>query len=452
MSKTFAGLLILVGGVIGCNRAAPDAQKPAASQPGAPTIAIVHPEKKELRRTVEQPGIIAATEETRLFAKLPGFVSLIAVDPKKAAAGEADPRVDIGSRVAAGQVLAELAIPEMERESKQKAALVKEAEAQIELSKKGLAAAEAGVASSKAMVSEAKAGLERGQALYDRWRSESDRIAGLVKGGVIDQQSRDETNYQFRAAEATRNEAVAKLASANADVQRSEAARAKAVADVVAAEAKLDVAKAEAARVMALLGYTKIAAPYDGVVTQRSINTGDFLAGGGKEGVFAVARLHPVRIVTHVPEVDAGLVQPGLAVRIAVQALPGEEFTGKIARTSWSLEPGSRTLRVEVDLPNKEDRLRPGMYVYARIVVPMPENWTAPAAAIGKAADDSIMYFADDGKARRVQVQVARGDGKLTQVLRYKKTAEAGWSEFTGAESIATPAAALSDGQAIPSK
>ena len=103
--------------------------------------------------------------------------------------------------------------------------------------------------------------MGRAQALYDRWQSEVTRIAELVQSGVIDVQTRDETQNQFKAAEAARNEATAKVASAEAAVTKAEADRDKAAADVDAAEARLEVAKAEVGRLAALLGYTKITRP-----------------------------------------------------------------------------------------------------------------------------------------------------------------------------------------------
>lgn len=441
-------LLILAAGAVipaGCNRQAPP---PTGSTAAGPAVSVVKPERRAIKRVVEQPGAVQPFEETRLYAKLPGFVKAIGTDPTRPGANH---QIDIGSRVTAGQLLAEIAIPEVEQEAKQKAALVKQAEAEVEQAKKALAAADAGIASAQAQVAEAKAGMSRAQALYDRWQSEVTRISGLVQGGVIDSQTRDETQNQFRAAEATRTEVAAKVATAEAGVRKSQADRDKATADVVAAEAHLEVARADVGRLAALLGYARIAAPFDGVVTHRAINTGDFLSVAGKEGVFSVARLDPVRVVVQVPEADAGLVRDGLPVRIAVQALDGPELTGKVTRTSWSLEPGSRTLRAEIDLPNKDGRVRPGMYVYARVTAELPEAWSVPAAAVGKANDEFVIYLVENGKAVRAPVQVLRGDGQFTQVRGYKKAGAADWVAFTGSESVATPAAAVTDGQAVPS-
>jgi multidrug efflux pump subunit AcrA (membrane-fusion protein) len=443
----FAAALFLALG--GCNRNSTPTN--AAATAAATPITLVKPERKVIERVIEQPGAVMPSEETKLFAKFPGFVKTIGVDVQRNGEGKRA-LIDIGSKVIAGQLLAELAIPELQQEAKQKAALVRQSEAEVEQARKGLISAEAGVASAKAMVAEANAGLSRGQALYDRWKSEADRMSGLVRGGVIDNQTRDETLNQFKAAEATRNEAVAKVATAEADVRKSDAARGKAIADIAAAEAELEVAKAGVSRVNALLSYTKITAPYDGVVTQRSINTGDFLSGNGKEGVFSVARLDPVRVVAQVPEADAGLIAEGLPVRLTVQSLPGKELRGTVARTSWSLEPGSRTLRTEIDLPNKDAAVRPGMYVYTRITAPLPAAWAVPATAVGKFNDEPVVYFVADGKAERTSVQVLRGDGKFTQLHRYKKSGAVDWTDFNGSESIASPASALTDGQSLPAR
>jgi RND family efflux transporter MFP subunit len=214
---------------------------------------------------------------------------------------------------------------------------------------------------------------------------------------------------------------------------------------VDAARERLEVAKAEVGRVEALLSYTKITAPYDGVVTRRSVNTGDFVSGGEKVALFSVAQIDPVRVVVQVPEADAGLVKPGQEVSFAVQGLEGLPV-GKVRRTSWALEPGSRTLWTEIDLPNPKGLIRPGMYVYAKLTAELPPAWAVPATAVVKMGDESIVYFVENGKAVRVAVQPTHGDGKFTQVKGYKRPGETGWKELKGIESIAAPATAVVEG------
>lgn len=445
-AKRIAGLAIVLA-ALGCNRSTP---APAAAAPPGPTVTAAKPEKRPVTRTVEQPGSVHPFEETVLYPKVPGYVFALSPDPAKASRPAHDRTVDIGSRVKSGQVLVELAVPELEEEAKQKEALVRQAEAEVTQAKRALAASEAAVAASRAFVTETRAGLARTQALYDRWKSESDRVSRLLAGGVIDSQTRDETLNQFRAAEATRAEAMAKVASSEAAVAKAEADRDKAVADVVADEARLDVAKADVRRVAALVAYTRVKAPYDGVVTRRTVQTGDYVTADGKHGLFAVAKVDPVRVVLNVPEADAGLIEDGQSVRVTLPASAGAPAVGKVVRTSWSLEPGSRTLRTEVDLPNPEGKLRPGMYVTTRLSVELPSEWSVPTAAIGKINDEPVMYLVEGGKAVRVVVQPHRGDAQFTQVLRYRRPNATDWTPISGEERVATPATAISDGQPVP--
>jgi RND family efflux transporter MFP subunit len=459
MLRDRASLLLVVLALTpaaGCNRQPPAASAPAPA--GAP-VTVVRPEVRPVHRVVEQPGTVQAFEETALFAKLPAFVGKITEDPDKLERikkntdkkewPEHDRYVDRGSRVRKGQVLAELSIPELEKELIEKKAQVKLAGSEIRRAEKAEAAATAEVGSAKAAVTEAEAGVDRAQFVYERWQKEVSRVEKQVKGGVDTGQSLDETQLQLKAAEAGRKEANAKVVSAKAAVRKAEADEAKATAEVAVAKDRLEAAKTEVGRVEALLGYTQITAPYDGVVTRRSVNTGDFVSGGEKVALFSVARIDPVRVVVQVPEVDAGLVVPGQDVSLAVQGLDGPPPVGKVRRTSWSLEPGSRTLWTEIDLPNPTGLVRPGTYVYARLTVELPAAWAVPAAAIGKVGDESMMYLVENEKAVRVAVQLLRGDGKFTQLKGYKRPGAAGWTEITGNELVATPAAAVTDGQSV---
>lgn len=439
--------VVVISLCAGCSPAASNASK--TQQPSATPITIMKPEKRVVKRIVEQPGTVQASEETVLYPKIAGFVSSIALDPSKPKAGDANRMIDIGSKVSKDQVLAELSIPELEEEYKQKESVVKQLDAEVIQSRKALAASAAGVVSAQAKVTEAQAGLTRAQAIYERWQSELNRVKRLVDSGVIDTQTRDETLNQFKGAEAGRNEADAKVSSAEASVLKAKADHDKAIADVTATEAKADVARADVRRINALRNYTHIKAPFDGVITHRAANTGDFLTADGKHSLFTVARMDPVRVVINVPEADSGLITIGQEVQLTIQTMTGPMLAGKVSRTSWSLDPGSRTLRVEVDLPNAESKVRPGMYVYARLGAELPVEWSLPSVAIGKINEEPVAYLAENGKAVRVSVQLQRGDGQFTQFKSYKR-GSGSWEAVTGKETFAAPAAALSDGQQLP--
>jgi HlyD family secretion protein len=442
--QRFVSCSALVAGTalaIGCG-GSPAPQEPAAKTAG--TLKVVSPEKKSLERVVEQPGTVQAYEETKLFARVPGYVRL-PLDAKGRILTDIGRKIrgpvfnSAGKETEPGEVLAELVVPELEEGAKLKNALTRQAEAEVEQARKALASAEANIAKAAATVVEAKA-------LHDHWESQSKRMTEAVKRGTIEAQIGDETLNQFKAA-------GARVTASEAAVRKATADRDKAAADVRAVEARVDVAKADALGAEAMLSYAKIRAPFDGVVTMRKVSTGDLVqpGGGASDWLFAVVRLDPVRVVIAVPEADADLVQEKAAVKLSIKAAQAPPFDGTVTRISWALEPGARTLRAEIDLPNKDGRLRPGMYVYAHIINRFLEAWTLPATAVVKHDDTMDCFLIEGGKAIRTPVQVGRGDGTFVEVLkRQKPGSPAVWGEFTGEEKIAAKASGLKDGQAVP--
>jgi HlyD family secretion protein len=421
----------------GCGRTpANPTQVPAApAGPGAPlAVTVGHPERHELRRTVEQPGHIEAFAETPLLAKVPGFVKAV--------------NVDIGDRVKTGDILAELSVPEMEEELKQKQATVMQMVAEVDQARKMLAAAEAHVKSAEASIVEAAAARTRSVANYERWKSESARVDNLVARGVIDAQTRDETLNQYRSAEAARDEVEAKVRSAEAAKIESEARRDKAKADVDVAIAKAAVARADEGRTGAMIGYTKFPAPFDGVVTARRLDVGHFLQPSGTASpLFVVTRMDPVRIFVDVPEADAALIRDKAEAKVRVQALRGGEFTGAVTRTAWALDPKSRTLKTEIDLPNPDGLLRPGMYAYASVTATLPVAWTLPTTAVVRQGEVTVAFTVRDGKAVRVPVQTGASDGTRVELLKWQRGST--WENPTGQETFILKAAGVSDAQPV---
>jgi HlyD family secretion protein len=429
--------------IAGCGKSGPAPKSPSSSTV-TPTISVVQPVKRAIKRVVEQPGAILPYEETLLFARVPGYLRLfydenhrIIHDAGRVIRG---PKYDAEHKtiINEGEVLAEIEAPELVQRTGQKQAMVVQVEAEADQTAKALIAAEANVAVAKAMVDETRA-------LFERWDSESRRLTGLVKDGVVDTQSSEETRFQRRAAEG-------KLASAKAGVDKAVADRDKAIADVHAAKSRIDVAKADAAELEAMLGYTKIRAPYDGIITVRKLASKALVQpNGGPDGwLFKVARLDPVRVVIAVPESDAELIQENAEVKLTIQAHSNTQLKGKVVRTSWALEPTSRTLRTEIDLPNKDAQLRPGMYVYAYITHEFPAGWTVPISAVGKQGDATVCFVIENGKAVQTPVRVVASNGQFAVIRKLsQKDGVTTFEEFTGNESIAAKAIGLADGQTV---
>ena len=428
-----AALLAVAGG---CRKSTRDA--PAPEQP-ARSVTIVKPERKTIHREVAQPGLIQAFERTPIVARIPGYVLKW--------------NVDIGDPIKENDILAELWVPEMVSELKLKQELVQQA-------RQSLAMTKAQVLTAQAQVLEAEAGLSRAQFTHDYWKGQSARFTSLVKDSVLDKQSQEETLNQFRSAAAALSEAMAKVESAKAVEHEKVVTRDKAEVDILAA----DAARRKQAD---LVGYATLTAPYDGTVTQKNINTQQFVqpATGGKGDVlYVVERTDIVRIFVSVPETDADWVRIGTPATVRVQALQGQEFKGKVTRTAWSLNQVSRTLLTEIDLPNPElpkvgRRLRPGMYAYATIFAEWQNLLTLPAAAVVTEGDVNVgyktfCYAFEDGRVKRTQIEIGARNDQLVEVLKKrapgaKNGDEPRWEDFTEQEAVVARAAVLIDGQSV---
>jgi len=410
-------------GLVGCKKTS----SPPVEAPPLPAVSVVYPAYAPLEWTVCQPGSIEAFEETPIVPKIAGYVQKW--------------NVDIGDRVKKGEVLAQLWVPDLVADLNQKTVEVQQA-------RQTLAVAESHLASAAAAVAEAQAGLMRARANLAFWQKHFQRICKL-DNSVIDQQVKEETRNQLQAAEAGVKEAEAKVARAEADRQESEAIRNKDRVDVAVAEAARD-------KMQTLVNYATLTAPFDGVVTQRNLNTGDFVqppAGPATAPLYVLHRRDVVRVFVDVPESDAVWIKDGAAARVRVPILQDREFEGKIRRLSYSLKRQTRTLRAEIDLPNPDDLLRSGMYAYATIQVERSNTLTLPASAVFTQGDvnegyQDFCFLWDNGKVRRTPIKIGlRGEGRV-EVL--KKRGPAGWEDFTGTEKVVeSDIASLSDGQEV---
>jgi HlyD family secretion protein len=447
LGSAVLGLVALGAGVaVGWRQTS--SASPAASAAGAPAVpevTTVHPRRETIRLRVAQPGQIEGFEQTPLFAKVAGYVRKF--------------HADIGDRVRAGQVLAELSVPELDEELNQKEAGVGLARAGLTQARRALKAAEASLLKAEAAIRNAKAGRDRAEANVTRWEAEYDRVRRLLPTRAVDRQTGDATLDQLRSARAALDESKASIELTTAARAESAALRDQAEANVRVAEAKLKVAEADRARTAALVGYTRLKAPFDGVVTRRTVDTGHLVqpSSGSSSGgapLFVVVRTDPVRIFVDVPQDVAGLVRAGTPARVRVEALQGREFEGRVARSSWALDDRTRTLRTQIDLPNPDGLLRPGMYASASLTVERTGALTLPVSAVLTQDDEPAVVCVEGGKAVRAPVKLGSRQGGRVEVLRKQRPSHRGepgaWKGFTGEEEVvASGAHALADGQAV---
>jgi RND family efflux transporter MFP subunit len=247
-----------------------------------------------------------------------------------------------------------------------------------------------------------------------------------------------------------RNAAAAQVPALRSAYERTQAlAERNSVTQKALAEAKsrLDVALAQLAEAEAEMAYATIEAPFDGIVTSREIDPGDMVyqassAKGSGQPLLRVAQVEVIRVKTFVPERDSIWVDIGDAATVAFEALPGRTFAGKVARFSGVLDPTTRTMLVEIDLPNADGRIKPGFYGHTEITL---ERHT------GALALPSAAVHVDGGNAF---VFVIGGEDKVQRIAVTAGLEDAGWTEIdsglTGSERVvANDVTGLNDGAAV---
>ena len=425
--------LCALAGVPGCGHGEGKPKEKARDEPAAQSSSTrtVRPEKRDIAMHVVQPGTIQAYESTPIYARINGYVDQY--------------HVNIGDRVKKGDLLLSMWIPDLVEALNQKKAAAERAAVQIRVTESVAKAAQSALDNAKAHIVSAEAGVKRAQASYTRWDSEYGRLNKLVANQVLNSQVRDETYRQFEEASAAREQANAAVVEANASRDMAAANLDRAKVDVEAARADLDVANAEMRQAQVQVDYGQIKAQYDGVITIRNVSPGDYIqAGGGGQNrpVFNLEQTDPVRVFVGVPELAAGFIKDQDTALIRIQAVLGATRRGKIVRSGFSLNPSTRTLQAEVDIPNSDGHLRPGMYATVTITVERKQVYAIPSnAVIFQGGQNYAVDMKVGDKTVRTPVLIGPSDDQYTELLRKKGENTEDWADITGEEQIVFAAA-----------
>ena len=340
--------------VLGCKNNSPQAKadrRQTGSADAAPIAPVAVATRTPLTNTLNVAGEFVPFQEVELHAKVAGYIKHI--------------YVDIGDRVKAGQVLATLDIPELA--------------AQVQ-------GADAGVRQTQEQIIRAKSEVQRAQANYAAFHSAYKRLqqASAARPGLIAQQELDD--------------AQAKDLATAAQVDSAKSA-------LLAMQQQLEISRADQQHYSSLADYSRITAPFNGVVTWRYADTGSLIQAGTTNAnampVVKLAEVNMLRLRVPVPESLAGFIRNGDAANIRVQAT-GESFTGTVSRNTASLDTATRTMQVEIDVPNKKDKLTPGMYADVSLDVRRAGNALAvPVQAVDQSGSQPVVLVVD--KSSRVE-------------------------------------------------
>lgn len=358
-----------------------EAASPGAVKAAAATIApVAKAAPADLSREVALTAEFRPYQEVDVHAKVAGYLKKI--------------YVDVGDRVKQGQLLAELEIPEMASE---------------------LTRASASIRLSQANVDKAREELARSQSAHEASHLSYTRLSAVLKNrpNLVAQQEIDEAQARDRMNEAQVSSARAALA---------------------AAEQQVEVSQAEQQKTKTLDAYSRITAPFTGVVTKRYADTGAMIQAGTASQTQAmplvrIAQNDLLRLVVAAPESMVPRIRIGTAVEVKAPTL-GRSFSGRVARFSGNVSMATRTMETEVDVPNPGLVLVPGMYAEVALTTDHRANTLAvPVEAVANPETaPSVMIVAADNRleerpvklgletARRVEILSGLADGDLVLV------------------------------------
>ena len=378
----FAGILGLVVTIVtlGCAKQSPVAKQNKESKPTP--VQTVSVTETDLTRTTRQPATVHPFYRAEIRAKVSGYVREI--------------KADIGDYVEQGAELAVIDVPELEKQQGISEARIKQFTAHEAQAKAGVELAKANVTSAKAKLDQAKSEMSRVDALLAAAEAEFTRTSDLVERRSLENRVLDEVRKRRDSELASKQATQSAIGAAEAEVNVAQAKQAAAEADLIAAQAETMVARQQLEELNVLIGYATLKAPFAGMVTQRIVDPGNLVreaseVGSGKP-LFVVSQIDKVRIQMPVPEADAAFVSRGDKVTLELPSFPGEgPIEATVTRVSGDLDPSTRTMLVEAELPNPDRKLLPGMFGEATI--------TFATQAIAKMLPARAIRFSEEGSA-----------------------------------------------------
>ena len=332
------------------------------TEKAAPTVNVVTVERSAGKSELVLPGSIQAVTEAPVLSRSNGYVKRR--------------YVDIGDHVSAGQLLAELEAPELIQ-------MLHQAQATLE--------------QTKSAVEQASANLQQSRTNERLAQVTAQRWANLFQRGVVSRQENDTYQAQYD--------------SQKANTQALEKAVAAARSNVAAAEANV-------ARLTELKGFSKVLAPFAGVITVRNVDTGALVTAGSTL-LFRIAQTNRLRTYLNLPQADAASVRVGQVATLTIPDLPGRKFVGAVTRTANALDPATRTLLTEVQVANPDGALMPGMYAEVDLTTPRkdPPLLIPGDTLVVRSDGPQVAVVGGDRDVRYQRIQLGRDFGDRIEVL-----------------------------------
>jgi membrane fusion protein (multidrug efflux system) len=279
----------------------------------ATRVEVFKPQVLQSDQAMTLPGTVRALEQTKIYPRVTGYVRRWLVD--------------IGDKVTAGQLLAEIDTPELNAQ----------------------------LAQARAQLGQAQAAVNQVVAQRDYSRSNTQRYESLADQKLVSKAQVEQTQAQASTDEA----------------------------GVASAQSNVTAQQANVRRLVETQAFSRVVAPFAGTITTRAIERGDLVSETKTTELFTLVATDPIRVFVEVPQTVAPNVRAGTEATVAVREFPGRKFSGKITRSAGALDPDIHTMTTEIQVPNPDGTLLPGMYVQAQLSFPVPHGVVEiPATAL----------------------------------------------------------------------
>ena len=360
-------------------------------------VGVVKPERRSLDVMLSFTGDVLPSRQTPIFAKTSGYIRAI--------------HVERGQFVKAGALLVEIEPTEMENALDQSRAALASAEAGLQVARSNLESTRANLLNQQAL-------LARAQAVLANDQRQADRLAELFAKGLVAAQERDNARTAYQASQAAVSAQQAQVEVARVQITTTDS-------QVRLAETQVEQQRSAQRMAQMRVDDTRIVAPFSGFISQRNLEVGSAVSNqaaatsNASIGILMLQEIDPVKVQLEVPERDVARVGVGNVVRLASDAYPGRHFSGKLARVVHALDPRTRTMGLEVDIPNPEYLLKPGMYARVDLLIEIRRDaLLVPLEALTGAEGRPSVLIVRDGKVALTPVELGPTDGPVVQVTK----------------------------------
>jgi membrane fusion protein (multidrug efflux system) len=388
------GFLVLIGTLVVYRLKDQQARAVTRARPDV-LVGVVSPVRRDLDIKLTFTADIVAAQQAAIFSKVSGYIRRI--------------HADRGDFVKAGQLLVEVDDLELQ-------AALQQARAALLTGEAGLEVARSQLEGQGANLENQKANLAKARAVADNDARQAQRMKTLFERGLVSATDYENARTTTESSAASVQAAVAQLRVAEVQVTTQ-------VSQVRLSEAQVETYRAARHLAETNLANTRLMAPFAGYISQRNLDNGAAVSAQSagtsttSVGILVVQDIETVKLQIEVPERDIARVAVGAPASITADPYQGQTFSGKVVRVVHSLDPRTRTMGVEVDIPNPDRKLKPGMFARAEVRVDTRKGaLTVPVEALRMGEARPSVMVVKSGVVEPVIVELGLSDSRVIEI------------------------------------